>query len=198
MHTHMHVHMHTQHTHTHTHIHTHAYACTHMHTHNTFICIYTYVHTFAYTRKGMKPEGMGHWNPSWRLEFCYQSNSQLFTYKSQRGSKWPRYPLLSPQTLCTGMFHWNWSPTNLWLTKHCEKALCYSHYSKPQPPWECLNDWCQMLMMPEYWEGEKGRKALWVNRGKSDGLGVRKHEFSNSKAISAIVSQRRKDSPSQR
>lgn len=39
---------------------------------------------------------------------------------------------------------------------------------------------------------------MWVNRGKSDGLGVRKHEFSNSKAISAIVSQRRKDSPSQR
>ena len=70
---------------------THAYECTCTHTHNTFIYIYTYihtyVHTFAYTRKGMKPEGMGHWNPSWRLEFCYQSNSQLFTYKSQRGSK---------------------------------------------------------------------------------------------------------------
>ena len=38
---------------------------------------------------------------------------------------------------------------------------------------------------------------MWVNRGKSDGLGVRKHEFSISKAVSTIVSQRRKDSPSQ-
>lgn len=70
------MHAHTNactHAHTiHTYVCTHAYACTHMHTHNAFICIYThihtYIHTFAHTHKGMKPESIGHRNPSWRLE----------------------------------------------------------------------------------------------------------------------------------